>query len=44
MTAPLRRASAAQGDPDNVNLWAGEAFRETTEAPAADLVAALAPA
>ncbi|MCR3744697.1 nitronate monooxygenase [Actinomadura glauciflava] len=44
VTAPLRRASAAKGDPDNVNLWAGEAFRETTETPAADLVAALAPA
>ncbi|MEV3923281.1 nitronate monooxygenase [Actinomadura coerulea] len=44
VTAPLRRASAAQGDPDGVNLWAGESFRETTETPAAALVAALAPA
>ncbi|WP_141579985.1 nitronate monooxygenase [Actinomadura sp. WMMA1423] len=43
MTAPLRRASTAQGDPDGVNLWAGESFRETTETPAADLVAALTP-
>lgn len=44
VTAPLRRASAAQGDPDGVNLWAGESFRKTTEAPAAALVESLAPA
>ncbi|MEU4824267.1 nitronate monooxygenase [Actinomadura citrea] len=44
VTAPLRRASAAQGNPDSVNLWAGESFRETTETPAATLVAALASA
>lgn len=44
VTAPLRRASAAQGDPEGVNLWAGESFDKTTETPAAALVAALAPA
>ncbi|SNR36837.1 nitroalkane oxidase [Actinomadura mexicana] len=44
VTAPLRRASAAQGNADSVNLWAGESFDKTTETPAADLVAALAPA
>ena len=44
VTAPLRRASAAQGDPDGVNLWAGESFRETTETDAAALVAELTPA
>ncbi|TDD69187.1 nitronate monooxygenase [Actinomadura darangshiensis] len=43
VTSPLRKASAAQGDPEGVNLWAGESFRKTTETPAADLVAALTP-
>ncbi|NDU76652.1 nitronate monooxygenase [Actinomadura sp. DSM 109109] len=43
VTAPLRRASAAQGEPDGVNLWAGEAFRRATETPAAALVESLAP-
>ncbi len=38
ITAPLRRAAAAQGDPDVVNLWAGEAFRLAPEAPAAEIV------
>lgn len=42
VTSPLRKASAAQGDPDGVNLWAGESFRTATETPAAELVAALA--
>lgn len=41
VTAPLRKASAAQGDPDGVNLWAGESYRNATPAPAAQLVAAL---
>ncbi|SFO21910.1 nitroalkane oxidase [Actinomadura madurae] len=43
LTSSLRKASAAKGDPDGVNLWAGESFRGTTEAPAAEIVAALAP-
>ncbi|MFA1546673.1 nitronate monooxygenase [Actinomadura chokoriensis] len=38
MTSPLRKASAAQGDPEGVNLWAGESFQKATETPAADLV------
>lgn len=42
VTSPLRKASAAQGDPEGVNLWAGESFHKTTETPAADLVATLA--
>ncbi|NEA23009.1 nitronate monooxygenase [Actinomadura bangladeshensis] len=43
VTSPLRKASAAQGDPEGVNLWAGESFHRTTETPAADLVRALTP-
>ncbi|KAB2382727.1 nitronate monooxygenase [Actinomadura montaniterrae] len=42
VTSPLRKAAAAQGDPDIVNLWAGTAFRAAAEAPAADLVGHLA--
>ncbi|MFI0482733.1 nitronate monooxygenase [Actinomadura sp. 9N215] len=41
VTSPLRKASAAQGDPDGVNLWAGESYRTATETPAGRLVAAL---
>ncbi|WP_067800943.1 nitronate monooxygenase [Actinomadura formosensis] len=43
VTSPLRKASAAQGDPEGVNLWAGESFRKATETPAADLVRELVP-
>ncbi|URM98028.1 nitronate monooxygenase [Actinomadura madurae] len=35
--------TVTSADPDGVNLWAGESFRGTTEAPAAETVAALAP-
>jgi nitronate monooxygenase len=38
LTAPLRQAGRAAGDPDLVNLWAGEAYPLTEEIPAADLV------
>ncbi|WP_301174501.1 nitronate monooxygenase [Actinomadura geliboluensis] len=43
VTSPLRKAAAAKGDPDGVNLWAGESFHKTSDAPAADLVRALTP-
>lgn len=43
ITAPLRKASAAQGDPDGINLWAGESYRTATETPAAHLTTALTP-
>ncbi|TDC84384.1 nitronate monooxygenase [Actinomadura sp. 7K507] len=42
VTAPLRKAAAAQGDPEGVNLWAGESYRSATETPAAQLVTHLA--
>ncbi len=43
VTSPLRKAAAAQNDADTVNLWAGESFRHATDAPAAEIVATLAP-
>jgi nitronate monooxygenase len=41
-TKPLRRAAAAGGDPDRVNLWAGDNFRQATDDPAGVVVARLA--
>lgn len=41
MTAPIRAAAAAAGDPQAVNLWAGTAWRGIDAGPAADVVAAL---
>jgi nitronate monooxygenase len=38
MTAPLRAAARAAGDPDRINLWAGEAHSLAPAEPAADLV------
>lgn len=38
MTSPLRRASAARGDAESVNLWAGTSWRLATDAPAAEVV------
>lgn len=41
MTAPIRAAAAAAGDPQALNLWAGTAWRSIGAGPAADVVAAL---
>ena len=38
VTAPLRAAGRAAGDPDVVNLWAGQAYPLGTELPAGELV------
>lgn len=35
LTSPMRRAAAAAGDPEHVNLWAGTGYRLTRERPAA---------
>jgi len=43
LTAPMRAAARAAGDPDRVNLWAGTAFAQARAVPAADVVAELAP-
>jgi nitronate monooxygenase len=42
LTAPLRAAGRAAGNPELVNLWAGQAYELTSELPAAELVALLA--
>ena len=41
-TAPLRAAGRAAGDPDVVNLWAGQAHTLARPAPAAEVVRTLA--
>ena len=42
VTAPLRAAGRASGDADMINLWAGQAHELARDAPAAEVVAALA--
>jgi nitronate monooxygenase len=42
LTAPLRAAGRTAGNPEVVNLWAGQAHELTRALPAADLVAVLA--
>jgi nitronate monooxygenase len=41
LTAPIRAAAAARGDPDGLNLWAGTGYRAATERPAGDVIADL---
>lgn len=43
MTKPIRAAAVAMDDPHGTSLWAGTAYRTVRGAPAADIVAALAP-
>jgi nitronate monooxygenase len=38
LTAPLRAAARAAGDPEAINLWAGQAYALAQERPAAELV------
>jgi nitronate monooxygenase len=40
LTAPLRAAARAAGDPEAINLWAGQAYGLAQERPAAELVKA----
>jgi nitronate monooxygenase len=42
VTAPLRQHAREQGNPEHVNLWAGEAHALAKELPAAELVRELA--
>jgi nitronate monooxygenase len=42
LTAPIRRAAAAAGDPEHVNLWAGTGYRHATERPAGEVLRELA--
>lgn len=41
LTAPIRAAARAAGDPDAINLWAGQAHALARAAPAADIVRSL---
>jgi nitronate monooxygenase len=41
LTAPLRAAARTAGDPDGVNLWAGQAHELAADVPAGELVARL---
>jgi nitronate monooxygenase len=40
LTSPLRAAARAAGDPEAINLWAGQAYGLAQERPAAELVKA----
>lgn len=42
ITAPIRAAAVAAGDPQSTSLWAGTAWRAAVEGPAAQIVATLA--
>jgi nitronate monooxygenase len=44
LTSPLRKAAAAAGDPELVNLWAGTGYRQATTGPAAAILQTLASA
>ena len=41
-TMALRRAAAAAGDPESLNLWAGQGFRSSRELPAGQIVREIA--
>ncbi|AUZ35965.1 2-nitropropane dioxygenase [Arthrobacter sp. PGP41] len=43
LTAPLRAAASAAGDPEYMSLWAGTGFKHTVDGPAAKILAALRP-
>ena len=42
ITAPIRSAAVAAGDPQHTSLWAGQSWRTIRGGPAADIVAELA--
>ncbi|GAA5187105.1 nitronate monooxygenase [Rugosimonospora acidiphila] len=42
LTAAMRRAAAAAGDPERVHLWAGTGYRHATEGPATEILTRLA--
>jgi NAD(P)H-dependent flavin oxidoreductase YrpB (nitropropane dioxygenase family) len=42
LTAPIRRASAGQGDAEQVNVWAGSGYRDIAERPTAEILRDLA--
>jgi NAD(P)H-dependent flavin oxidoreductase YrpB (nitropropane dioxygenase family) len=42
LTSPMRKAAAAAGDPEHVNLWAGSGYRLVRERPAAETLREIA--
>jgi nitronate monooxygenase len=42
LTSPLRRAAAAAGDADRINIWAGTGYRAASEGSAVDVLHRLA--
>ncbi|MEU4097496.1 nitronate monooxygenase [Streptomyces sp. NPDC026673] len=42
LTSPMRKAAAAAGDPERINLWAGTGYRHATEEPAERILRRLA--
>ena len=44
LTSALRKAAAAAGDPERVNLWAGTGYRNATAEPAQEILTRLAAA
>jgi NAD(P)H-dependent flavin oxidoreductase YrpB (nitropropane dioxygenase family) len=43
LTSPIRRAAAAQANPEHVNLWAGTGYRNVVAAPAGEILGGLVP-
>jgi nitronate monooxygenase len=41
LTSPVRKAAAAAGDPERINLWAGTGYRNAKDAPAGDILKGL---
>jgi NAD(P)H-dependent flavin oxidoreductase YrpB (nitropropane dioxygenase family) len=44
LTSPIRKAAAAEGDPEAVHMWAGTGYQHAAQAPAADVLRGLASA
>jgi NAD(P)H-dependent flavin oxidoreductase YrpB (nitropropane dioxygenase family) len=43
LTSPIRKAAAAQANPEHVNLWAGTGHRHVRERPAGEILRGLVP-
>jgi len=43
LTSPIRKAAAAAGDPEHVNLWAGTGYRHAEARPAGEILRGLVP-
>ena len=43
LTSPIRKAAAAAGNPEHVNLWAGTGHRSVEARPAGEILNGLVP-